>query len=472
MAGRNVPQKLFDVLKTNKATEFDPYVQRFVGEADSDVVMIGDLHGDVHSLNSIIKDLATKGYIDSENPFKIKEEHKKNCYIVFHGDLTDRGWYGTEAIATVCYLKCLNPNNVFIMRGNHEDVLLNEKEKCNSFVAELVAHFDKFEIRRSWYDKLRDRILGKTALSTPEVMLKKIGKFYDSLPLALFFGAKDPKTDSTNYGLHCHGGIEPGFDPHPIFNDSVEFMKLGALDPKRLTKALKLKKDKLDAILKMFTSVNSSIIDADSLEEHLANDNSVPDRNDWLPYTPTDIRTMLYNDQTGEWDIKRTIGFQWNDYCVNKSAELGQKGWFVRQGRSLTIGQTYNAAILALYSTEKHKVRYVVRAHQHVNEACPQNTEEKQCRFQDKTMCRILGVHNHDHPDHTGISRVGLKTEQQNNNVWDNAVYTLNVMPNTPYQMAGFKYASYGILKTAEKFKNWQINVHRVFPLLQGNSDS
>lgn len=45
--------------------------------------------------------------------------------IVFNGDLADRGGHGVEVIAIVCALVLAYPNQVFINRGNHEDLALS-----------------------------------------------------------------------------------------------------------------------------------------------------------------------------------------------------------------------------------------------------------------------------------------------------------------------------------------------------------
>ena len=48
-------------------------------------------------------------------------ELKPNNYIVFLGDLVDRGPYSLEVLLFVFNLKVINPNNVYIINGNHED---------------------------------------------------------------------------------------------------------------------------------------------------------------------------------------------------------------------------------------------------------------------------------------------------------------------------------------------------------------
>ena len=81
----------------------------------------GDLHGNVHALNSYLASLAHKGYLDKHNPFRII---KDNFYLIFLGDYVDRGDFGVETIYTILRLKIENPDHVFMVRGNHEDLHL------------------------------------------------------------------------------------------------------------------------------------------------------------------------------------------------------------------------------------------------------------------------------------------------------------------------------------------------------------
>jgi diadenosine tetraphosphatase ApaH/serine/threonine PP2A family protein phosphatase len=77
-----------------------------VGEA----IVLGDLHGDLKSLTSIL---------DSSN-FLGKVEAGKNILLIFLGDYGDRGIRSPEVYYVVLKLKELFPENVILMRGNHE----------------------------------------------------------------------------------------------------------------------------------------------------------------------------------------------------------------------------------------------------------------------------------------------------------------------------------------------------------------
>lgn len=148
------------------------------------VAIHGDMHGDIHSLNAFINDCVRRGYLDANNPFKIAHPA---FYILFLGDYVDRGWYGCEVLYTVARLKNENPNRVFMVRGNHEDLQLNDRY---GFTQELNAKCNSKEC------------------------IKLCARFYELLPVVLYMGTNG------NYVQCCHGGIEIGFNPRLLLGSS------------------------------------------------------------------------------------------------------------------------------------------------------------------------------------------------------------------------------------------------------------
>lgn len=74
-----------------------------------DLVVVGDIHGDIVSLEKILNRFDWKSFLESEESL-----------LIFLGDYVDRGQYSLEVILCLCKLKCLFPKNVFLLRGNHE----------------------------------------------------------------------------------------------------------------------------------------------------------------------------------------------------------------------------------------------------------------------------------------------------------------------------------------------------------------
>jgi hypothetical protein len=77
-----------------------------VGEA----LVVGDLHGDLESLIHILK---SSGLIQ-------RIVRSKDVALVFLGDYGDRGAHSAEVYYTVLRLKLSFPEQVILMRGNHE----------------------------------------------------------------------------------------------------------------------------------------------------------------------------------------------------------------------------------------------------------------------------------------------------------------------------------------------------------------
>lgn len=175
---------------------FQPFAQRLLLPAGSEVFMHGDLHGDIHSLNAGLDWLNREGVLDG---FRVA---RTNAWLVFLGDYTDRGRHGVEVLYTILRLKLENPERVMLVRGNHEDFTLVSRY---GFLAEATAKYGRsFDVRR-------------------------VVRLFDFLPAVLYLGS------GTNAVQCNHGGVEPGYDPQPLLAapDAVQFHLLGRLEQRR-----------------------------------------------------------------------------------------------------------------------------------------------------------------------------------------------------------------------------------------------
>lgn len=77
------------------------------------MTIVGDLHGDLGSLSTILH--------ESKTLEKIGKDEKSE--LVFLGDYGDRGEYSPEVYHIIMTLKTTFPRNVLLMRGNHEGPL-------------------------------------------------------------------------------------------------------------------------------------------------------------------------------------------------------------------------------------------------------------------------------------------------------------------------------------------------------------
>lgn len=79
-------------------------------EPEGNAVIVGDIHGDIESLLRIL----------NESNFMEKAEKQKDVLLIFLGDYGDRGPYSAEVYYIILKLKQQFPENVILMRGNHE----------------------------------------------------------------------------------------------------------------------------------------------------------------------------------------------------------------------------------------------------------------------------------------------------------------------------------------------------------------
>uniref|UniRef100_A0ACD6AI44 Uncharacterized protein n=1 Tax=Avena sativa TaxID=4498 RepID=A0ACD6AI44_AVESA len=83
----------------------EPNIVRVDPRPDQAVVVVGDVHGQLHDVIFLLRDA---GFPSEERIF------------VFNGDYVDRGAWGLETLLLLLAWKISLPNRVFLLRGNHE----------------------------------------------------------------------------------------------------------------------------------------------------------------------------------------------------------------------------------------------------------------------------------------------------------------------------------------------------------------
>lgn len=157
------------------------YLQAIIVPNNTNIVTIGDLHGEVHALAQIIRSLQYKNLMDQYGALS------SNTYLVFLGDLMDRGSYSIETLSLALLLKKQNPDHVIIIRGNHEQ--LNAMTKYGT-IQECITKYGE---------------LNATTI------IKNLITLFDLLPPVCFIG-----TPSHNQKLQFlqfnHGGLPYSFN--------------------------------------------------------------------------------------------------------------------------------------------------------------------------------------------------------------------------------------------------------------------
>jgi len=111
--------------------------------AKGEVIIVGDIHGDLNSLVHILKN----------SRFLDRSLKDKDISMIFLGDYGDRGVYSAEVYYVILKLKEQFPENVILMRGNHEgpDDLLASPHDLPSQLQEKFG-----ESGREAYAKFRE----------------------------------------------------------------------------------------------------------------------------------------------------------------------------------------------------------------------------------------------------------------------------------------------------------------------------
>jgi hypothetical protein len=81
-----------------------------------EAIFVGDTHGDSFAVSSILR---AEGFVE-------RVTSGEPLYLVVMGDIADRGKEDIKNIELLLSLKKQHPKNVFLLRGNHEEMQLNQ----------------------------------------------------------------------------------------------------------------------------------------------------------------------------------------------------------------------------------------------------------------------------------------------------------------------------------------------------------
>jgi len=354
-----------DGIKPVVSDSFSAYIEKLIVPDDAVIAIHGDMHGDIHSLNRFIQFFLDKNFLEEQNPFKIKN---KKFYMLFLGDYVDRGWYGAEVLYTILRLKNENPDNVFMVRGNHEDLDINARY---GFGKELYKKFSS------------------------DLLLSKINQVYNLLPLALYLGAGS----ENKYSIVqcCHGGIELGFDPRVMLDNS--YYRAG------VTISHLMRADGFSALC---------CHEIDDYKHYFKNNKKITSSN----------------------------GFMWSDFIVDSGTTLSLSSRDGFRGSIFEYGQLITEKLLQIWSGTSYTLRSIFRAHQH----------------SDGTMKnRILNRDGLSHPDDIGLGKLWIEDSmhQQIPSRLDGvAAITFSIAPHTGY---GWPVHSFAQLEVALEYSDWRL---------------
>lgn len=175
----------------------------------NNLVVVGDLHGDLHSLNRILDEINFKKFLS--NP---------NNKLIFLGDYVDRGSDPLGVLYKICSLKQSYLDSVILMRGNHEAVV-EFPFPSHELPNKIIQNFDKADI-------IYSKILELFQLFTLAVIIeKKVFLVHGGVPVHIERNFREAIARSI---YHKQDSILEELlwnDPRPIENWEISRRKYG-----------------------------------------------------------------------------------------------------------------------------------------------------------------------------------------------------------------------------------------------------
>ena len=351
-------------------------------------------------------------------PYVLKLAVKPNTEIAFHGDihgdvhslnaylvwLAQRGYMDKQDP-----LKITKENFYLIFLGDYTDrgkygaevIFTICRLKRTNPTKVLMARGNHEDLVINMRDGFKQELHRK--FGDDGTLLKKIHRMYNYLPVAIYMVCNNGT--GHNDALLCdHGGVEVGFNSNAC-NALLESSKpiactlLGNLLRKTNTK---------------------------NIPQPLEYIQSLPNNRN---FTPTELGN---------------VHFCWNDFDVINACTMNNPG------RGWECDKPFTDFVHSIQSTKSCTIRGVFRGHQHGDAAM---------------MAHILNTNKKLAPADTGVAKLWQPTAQQPpaRSLWDGIVCTFCVSPNTGAgNQYKYNYDAFGILKTAQKYQDWKLTMHRI----------
>jgi hypothetical protein len=190
---RSVDAKIKSILEWNYRGEMElrtstlPCIAKLIVQPDAHVEIIGDVHGDMDTIEGIFDSLKHKNLI---NELMYMPD---NVRIIFLGDLTDRGDFNLQTLASALILSAKNPGKVFLLKGNHEFCISKQS-------SEVLNEIKKIEKD----GRGRNRLISNTI------------KVYELMPVGMILGYEGQKQMPLFF--LAHGGPDIRYDYSDLLN--------------------------------------------------------------------------------------------------------------------------------------------------------------------------------------------------------------------------------------------------------------
>lgn len=353
-----------------------------------------------------------------------------NAHVAFHGD-----FHGDihSMIEYLAYLKSIkfiddsftiiDPSKYMVFLGDYTDRGHYGIEVIYTIMRLKLANPDRVILIRGNHEDITitneygftDEVIAKFGDGNDDAgrqMCNKIHKIYDYMPVAVWLGT------TTDLLQCCHGGMELGYNPQLFLKSGKKYGLLVDIARKHNFQTIIAK----NAFFKDTFKDDFFTITYNSIEKDLVF---------------SDHKVASYDQ----------IGFLWSDFLIDAQAKT-----YYRQGRGMQCGALTTEALLKFASYDVCTIQGVFRAHQHSSSWSDMMKEilRNSVKFAYKGLSLLWGQEKY------------LVTHKNNDDIplWSGIVATFNVGPDSDYGSGcGFSYDTFGILKLAQDFKDWRLQV-------------
>ena len=123
-------------------------IDRIILYQETHIAIFGDSHAQIEATKARINKCVELGYLEASS-YKVQKKWQHNFYMVFLGDYMDRGQNSIDVMILLLSLKILNPQQVILIRGNHENMHISERY-MHPAEKNYLFHPDNIEMKNAF----------------------------------------------------------------------------------------------------------------------------------------------------------------------------------------------------------------------------------------------------------------------------------------------------------------------------------
>lgn len=300
------------------------YIERKDLPAGTQIFFRADLHGDLKSLTENLERAREEGLLDANY------RCCKNVQLVFGGDYGDRGNHSLEVISILLTLKMENPDQVTLLRGNHDYSSLNlmyQGTEDSHFISFLKMSSEK--INENW------DILDKT---------------YSTFPLTLYVAQEGEKREYTQF---THGLF-------PFYYNPLNFLTGSKDRAYDIVPSSGIKVREIDLVRNFQKATDLDESEVETAADDLKTTDRVKYKKIKVFKAAQDIINLIEEDQ--DFENSEITPYNWGDVSYKDDSivwSLANRRW--------SIAPRVIVSHFLLNQGTNHKIKFFIRGHFHTH---------------------------------------------------------------------------------------------------------